>query len=442
MSLGAFNSASFSSQTGVQLAAFAEVEVRKESDGTLAALFSDAEGADPISNPFDADSKGRFAFYATGVRLGYEVTVTFGAEEHVLHNVPIGTAQYLDEETFVLEGDPILRSFTPLGYQLGFFPAANALEIRLLNQDGEDPSVDVPVRIPLRSVTPAEAVNEELVIEAALNITIPSTALMGATSGSPFRLWIGIFNDGSTPRLSVINALEWVAGPPEVVKIFSLDAWGIYSSTAIGTGSDSSHVFYTGSAVTSKAHAVLGYATWETGLAAAGTWDVGPTRGRLFDGHCPLPGAEIGSSYEETGEVATGTTLTPSDDTIPQVGEGDEYLDVDYNVSSAANVLELEGCIARSANSNTARTSALHLHRDATANAVAVASTSREAVANVIHNALTAKTKVKAGASGSTTLNMRFGNPTAGTSTVNGASAARTFGGALSSYVQQKEFMA
>jgi hypothetical protein len=62
--------------------------VRRESDSGLAAIFSDAAGTTPITNPSAfADSVGRFTFYAAGISEGYSVLVTKGAESFTLHNV-------------------------------------------------------------------------------------------------------------------------------------------------------------------------------------------------------------------------------------------------------------------------------------------------------------------------------------------------------------------
>jgi hypothetical protein len=81
---------------------------------------------------------------------------------------------------------------------------------------------------------------------------------------------------------------------------------------------------------------VLGYATWETGLATPGTWSAGPTRIQLFGAGEPLPGDILQVQRTDTGVVATGTTLIPFDNTPPQNTEGDQYMSQAITPSSAA----------------------------------------------------------------------------------------------------------
>jgi hypothetical protein len=105
MSFGIFNSVAFTVASGLAVAPNATVTVLKESDGTAATLYADAQGATPKANVFAADSSGRFSFYAAGIALGYRVTVTSGAESFTLRNVPVGTAMYLDSDAFVDAAD-------------------------------------------------------------------------------------------------------------------------------------------------------------------------------------------------------------------------------------------------------------------------------------------------------------------------------------------------
>lgn len=78
----------------------ATIEVRKESDGTLAVLTSDRAGVVPLGNPFTADTEGRFVCYAVGLEGGYQLKVTSGASTLTLHNVAVGTAAEFDATTY------------------------------------------------------------------------------------------------------------------------------------------------------------------------------------------------------------------------------------------------------------------------------------------------------------------------------------------------------
>ena len=101
MPLGSYDSAAFTTAAGVAVAATADVEVRRESDGALASIFSDRAGATPIAQPgFQADATGRFIFYAAGIADGYQVKVTKGAETHTARYQATGTAREYDASTY------------------------------------------------------------------------------------------------------------------------------------------------------------------------------------------------------------------------------------------------------------------------------------------------------------------------------------------------------
>jgi hypothetical protein len=117
----------------------------------------------------------------------------------------------------------------------------------------------------------------------------------------------------------------------------------------------------------------LGYATWESGLAAVGTWSAGPTRAQLWGPTVPLPGQVIQVQRTATGAVSTGTTLIPDDDTIPQITEGDQYMTQAITPSSAANALEVRAQALLSTSQAGNCGMALALFQDATANALMTA---------------------------------------------------------------------
>lgn len=79
----------------------ATVEVRLESSGALAAVFSNAAMTTPLSNPFtDSDNDGKVRFYVAGSAQGYRIDVTLGGFTDTLRNVPIGSAGELDATAF------------------------------------------------------------------------------------------------------------------------------------------------------------------------------------------------------------------------------------------------------------------------------------------------------------------------------------------------------
>ncbi|MGQ4273388.1 carboxypeptidase-like regulatory domain-containing protein [Terrihabitans sp. B22-R8] len=77
----------------------AQIEVRDEATGNLAALFSDRAGMAPLANPLAADAEGYAFFHATGG--AYRITASLGAFSRVYRFVPIGTAAEIDAEDLV-----------------------------------------------------------------------------------------------------------------------------------------------------------------------------------------------------------------------------------------------------------------------------------------------------------------------------------------------------
>ena len=96
MALGIYSGVALLTNGGVSVGDAATIEVRKESDGLLASIFEDRAGAVGLSNPFVADSLGRFQFYAAGIDEGYRIKVTKGGENYTLNNQPVGTLQERD----------------------------------------------------------------------------------------------------------------------------------------------------------------------------------------------------------------------------------------------------------------------------------------------------------------------------------------------------------
>lgn len=77
------------------------VEVRRETAGTpLESLYSDRDGAVPLSNPVTADGEGFVAFHAAGGAFRIRAYAT--GFERIWRYVPIGTAQEADFVTSLL----------------------------------------------------------------------------------------------------------------------------------------------------------------------------------------------------------------------------------------------------------------------------------------------------------------------------------------------------
>jgi hypothetical protein len=144
----------------------------------------------------------------------------------------------------------------------------------------------------------------------------------------------------------------------------------------------------------------------------------------------------------QTGEVATGTTIIPFDDTIPQNTEGDEYMTLAITPTNVNNILLIDVCFQSSV--LTGHGVVVALFQDSTANALASAfsyeynsggGTYSEYPVCFTH-------KMSAGTTSSTTFKVRAGVMTAGTLTFNGHAGARRLGGVTESSITIMEIKA
>jgi len=345
------------------------------------------------------------------------------------------------------DADAVSRSFGDARYllkaQLGAGFAVNAslansvgsseLTVALKGADGNDPSASNPVLLPFRSATAGTGTITVRTVTAATSITINSTATLATSNSVAFSLWVVAFDDGGTIRLGVINCLS-------TLDIYPLQQQGIASSTAEDNGADNAHVFYTGSAVTSKPYIVLGRLIWNSGLATAGTWNaVADVVVNMAPG-VKLPGLVVQPVISRDSAVATGTTTIPFDDTIPQNTEGDQYMSKAITPTVAANLLRVShrGSYA-SSTSISGMTAALH--QDSVANALAVSTGGRDAGAGTIA-AVAIEHLMLAATTSATTMKIRAGCASAGTTTFNGSAGARTYGGVYTSTLLIEEIVA
>ena len=295
---------------------------------------------------------------------------------------------------------------------------------------GNDPSAGDPVYFAFDDGSGSIVVRA---VTAALSLTISSGSTMGFTNGVAGRLWLEAFDDSGTVRIGAINCRSGT-------NIFPLRrASPAASSTAEGGAgaADSAHVFYTATAVTSKPYIVIGYATYESGLATAGTWVTAPSRVQLMGSGVALPGDVIQLQGNTTGAYATGATNVPADDTIPQNTEGDQYMSQAITPTSAANLLQVESSWNGSASGAAYFTKGLF--QDSVASALAVASV-YQGSANTFVGLLLNYMMVAATTS-ATTFKIRVG-ASSGTTYFNGNAGARYFGGVWNSYLRVREIQA
>lgn len=136
--------------------------------------------------------------------------------------------------------------------------------------------------------------------------------------------------------------------------------------------------------------------------------------------------------------VATGTTVIPYDDTIPQITEGDQFMTQAITPKSATNRLFIEAKIY--ATNSVVQEIIGALFQDATANALAA--TVQYATTGTGEVQLILTHDMVAGTTSSTTFRTRIGGATASTTTFNGRGGARKFGGITLSTIKITEYKA
>ena len=124
--------------------------------------------------------------------------------------------------------------------------------------------------------------------------------------------------------------------------------------------------------------------------------------------------------------VATGTTVMPFDDTIPQNTEGDQYLNQTITPKDANNILIIEAKLMV-AHSVSSVEMSIALFQDAIANALCAISQHLTGVND--HAEISLRYVVAADSTSLREYKIRAGGNSAGTTTVNGITGTRRFGG-------------
>lgn len=137
--------------------------------------------------------------------------------------------------------------------------------------------------------------------------------------------------------------------------------------------------------------------------------------------------------------VATGTTITPFDDTIPQITEGDQYLTLTMTPKNAAStlVVRLSGGVSHSVGGSRITVA---LHNDAVASAIA-ASVRYAFTATAVVDATLMQVIAPPNGAAATTFRVRIGGSVAGTTSVNGESGTRFLGGSAPLQLTIEEYL-
>lgn len=204
------------------------------------------------------------------------------------------------------------------------------------------------------------------------------------------------------------------------------------------TGASTANVSSIGAKAVQKNGAALVAGELTAGDTYELRYDLGGDVFEIVGSDSVIIGADVQAPViTEDGTVATGATLLPIDNSIPQITEGDEYITVTITPKKSTNKLIIDG-IWHGAHSAGSGELAGALFQDATAGALKgfVAAkanqTNQLAQISVYH-------EMTAGTTSSTTFRLRVGTGIAGTTTFNGISGAVIFGGVMGSFLRVRE---
>jgi len=152
----------------------------------------------------------------------------------------------------------------------------------------------------------------------------------------------------------------------------------------------------------------------------------------IFDA---TPGHIIQVVNTQTGAVATGATVIPLDDTIPQNTEGNEYMTLAITPKSATNKLKIDVVINLAHSAEGAHSMVAALFQDDIANALAVGWAARHSGFVDLESQVSLTHYMDAGTTSETTFKIRAGTNAAGTTTFNGTAAARKYGDVMASSI-------
>lgn len=370
-----------------------------------------------------------------GFATGLSNCITKDGQTTVSADIPFNNKRLTGVADATANADAVNRQTADARYQqitgLAASVGSSALTISLKTIGGNDPSATDPVVIPFRSATAATGTITRRTVTAATSLVISSGSTLGFTSAVAGRIWIVVFDEAGTMRLGAINCRNGTSITP-------LSPSGIASSTAEGGAgaADSAGVFYTGTAVSSKAYTVLGFMEWSAGLTTAGTWAIVPTRIEAYSIGIAMPGEKLQQARTNYVTYASNANSGAFADNKMQNTEGAEYMAASITPTSAANVIFAS---ARAHLANSAGGSVqIGIFQDSTAAAI---SQCQESLAAGSVVAQLTEVDFVAATTSSTTLKVRAA-ASGGTVYINGIAAGRRGGGSLISSLQVDEYQA
>lgn len=321
--------------------------------------------------------------------------------------------------------------------------SGNALTISLKTRAGDDPSGTDQCRISFRHSTLTTGTYRTRTVSSAKSVVVSNGSTLGAKNSQYLRLWVvaldaEAISAGAGVEIGVWNAVNAV--DTSVVSYQTINEGALYTSTAEGGagGADSTQVLYSTTSRASAPIRVLGYVEIQAGTS--GAWSNSPTVVQIVGPGVRKCGDVVQEQVSLDGAYATGTTTIPKDDTIPQSGEGVQYMTRAITPQSAANILDIQHVGNYGTSTNVDLLCALF--QDATANALAAFFCGRNGGSPVVQPIVVARHRMLAGTTSATTFKIRVGLESAGTTYFNGSNGARLFGSVTQSSLVIREIFA
>lgn len=308
--------------------------------------------------------------------------------------------------------------FVNLGFTASV--SSNALTVSLITHVNTAPSTDDVAKIAFRSLTASDSRPQYQNITGATSVTLSAGSTLGFIADQISRIYVVAMNNSGSVVIGLYHPLN---GNNAAAINESL----LYSSTAEGGSgtADSAQVIYTTAAQSSLPVRVVGWIDIQTG-ATAGNWSNNPIRCQLLGHGVYRTGDIVQRKFSSSSTGASGTTVMPFDNTIPQNTEGNEFMTLAITPQHAANLLFVAHVGVYGASTSNDNIS-VALFQDSTASAKAAVASIHVNAADVV--TVPVAYMAQAGTTSSTTFKIRAGTAGAGTTYFNNSNGTQLFGG-------------
>jgi len=313
--------------------------------------------------------------------------------------------------------------------------AGNNLTVALKDNAGADPTAASPCNVWFRSSTAAptagSAIWVQRIVTAATSIVLNSGSTLGTVNTTAFRVWVELFDTGSTAVLGVSNQST-------TSTIFPLDPASVSSTTACSAcaTATAAGTFYTTAAQTSRPFVILGYMDWGSGLTTAGTWASGPTLIQSMGEGIHKPGEPVRSLYNPITGVSTTTNTYAHSNTAPVAANGGLVGSQAITPSAAPNHVRVRAGLV--SNTSAAAPYGFAFLTNSTPTTIVTVAMTFQAASAYLNFSLYYEGLF--GSTAAVTYSL-YGSAGSGTTTFNGVAGAAEFGGTSGTFIQVEEIM-